>query len=708
MHAHLPVASPTPLVSTSQAMQGSPSRVPQVLESSGLIPQAKLESHLSIAAYAVLGAVFEWQTFPEITSALSLFLPFSETIVADSVYAFFVVGRGPDGDVFSEHVSAQTSDQYLRVDNLTVSTTATSLTASWLPAAVDDLSKGVELTLRAAERGNALETPDATELRVVAVVRLPPNVTQYTFGEFESVLEAEHPRVFPFTIYLLAARVLRQAGMNGVRQSLVALTQAGPPTNKSRPALRLNSEPSPSFLEMAVQLPAFPNGVVRVCTVYYTAHGSNETLSVSERLTKVEQEEGMIKIDVADLPYFTAFDFVAECATDQGSVRSDTEVFSTLEIVPPTLNSPLLRYEPATALIGAARATLVWFELSPPPGAILHYEVGLFLDGKDTVPHTNFLTHETSFVLPTAELYLARFAAVRATTSAGTGRWSRLLDVEQAIELQKRSGGSQAPEEFWSPALMGGIVGVAVAAALLAALLMGLYVRKQAQQRNEVFNKIKERISPEVLAALARLNGGRNRAPRRIDVGDLHVVDLLGEGKFGRVHKAVLDESESRSMPAYLVAVKQSKEEAPRELVDELLMEAVVMAQFSHPNIVNLIGYSCEDDSAGGVGDGDGHVVAGSVLVVSQFCEYGSLISYLQERDVDEVYQLSIHFAVDVAAGMAYITESGFVHRDLAVCNISLCLCLCVYVCACLCLSLCVYVCACLCLCMCICACVYL
>ncbi len=53
----------------------------------------------------------------------------------------------------------------------------------------------------------------------------------------------------------------------------------------------------------------------------------------------------------------------------------------------------------------------------------------------------------------------------------------------------------------------------------------------------------------------------------------------------------------------------------------ELLEEAAVMAQFAHPNVVQLVGV----------------VTLGEpVLVILEYMEYGALKSYLEKNDVDE------------------------------------------------------------------------
>jgi serine/threonine protein kinase len=80
-------------------------------------------------------------------------------------------------------------------------------------------------------------------------------------------------------------------------------------------------------------------------------------------------------------------------------------------------------------------------------------------------------------------------------------------------------------------------------------------------------------------------------------------------------------------IPAYLIAIKQLHVGGAVSDKTELLEEAAVMAQFSHPNVVQLIGV----------------VTLGEpVLVVLEYMEYGALKSYLEKNDVREDQLVSV------------------------------------------------------------------
>jgi serine/threonine protein kinase len=76
------------------------------------------------------------------------------------------------------------------------------------------------------------------------------------------------------------------------------------------------------------------------------------------------------------------------------------------------------------------------------------------------------------------------------------------------------------------------------------------------------------------------------------------------------------------------------------------------MAQFDHPNIVKLVGVCTTPDEE-------------PTLIVLEYMHLGSLHSYLQSSLVkDNLEELTmVRLALDVAAGMRYLAEAGFVVR---------------------------------------------
>ena len=200
-----------------------------------------------------------------------------------------------------------------------------------------------------------------------------------------------------------------------------------------------------------------------------------------------------------------------------------------------------------------------------------------------------------------------------------------------------------------SIAVIAGAGGGGGAALLIAIVVIVLFVRykRQIQQLKPFdFSQMVESNTSGMVI------GGERLLPREIKRGNVKIVATLGKGNFGEVSKGLL--AETAGMPGYLVAVKvlhkTAEELANREA---LLAEASIMAQFSHRNVVRLLGVVTMGEP---------------MLVVIEYCEHGSLDSYLQATQLEPVTLLKI--AYNCASGLAYLSSLKFIHRDIASRNV--------------------------------------
>ncbi|XP_038889837.1 probable serine/threonine-protein kinase PBL17 isoform X2 [Benincasa hispida] len=134
---------------------------------------------------------------------------------------------------------------------------------------------------------------------------------------------------------------------------------------------------------------------------------------------------------------------------------------------------------------------------------------------------------------------------------------------------------------------------------------------------------------------------------------------ILGEGGFGVVYKGFIDENVRPGFKMMQVAIKELNREGFQG-DREWLAEVNSLGQLSHPNLVKLIGYCCEDEHR---------------MLVYEYMAGGSLEKHLFRRVGSSLsWARRIKIALDVAKGLAFLhgAETPIIYRDFKSSNILL------------------------------------
>ncbi|RZB78947.1 putative serine/threonine-protein kinase CST isoform B [Glycine soja] len=139
---------------------------------------------------------------------------------------------------------------------------------------------------------------------------------------------------------------------------------------------------------------------------------------------------------------------------------------------------------------------------------------------------------------------------------------------------------------------------------------------------------------------------------------------LLGEGGFGKVYKGWLHEktlTPTKAGSGMVVAVKKLNSESLQGF-REWQSEINFLGRISHPNLVKLLGYCCDDIE---------------FLLVYEFMPKGSLENHLFRRNTNSEplsWDTRIKIAIGAARGLAFLhtSEKQIIYRDFKASNILL------------------------------------
>ncbi|XP_068587046.1 tyrosine-protein kinase Fes/Fps isoform X2 [Cebidichthys violaceus] len=129
---------------------------------------------------------------------------------------------------------------------------------------------------------------------------------------------------------------------------------------------------------------------------------------------------------------------------------------------------------------------------------------------------------------------------------------------------------------------------------------------------------------------------------------DIILGPLIGRGNFGEVYSGRLC---SDNTP---VAVKSCKENLAPEHKSKFLMEARILKQYDHPNIVKLIGVCTQKQP---------------IYIIMELVQGGDFLSFLRHEGHSLKPKMLVKMTENVASGMEFLESKKCIHRDLAARN---------------------------------------
>ncbi|XP_033102802.1 ALK tyrosine kinase receptor-like [Anneissia japonica] len=216
------------------------------------------------------------------------------------------------------------------------------------------------------------------------------------------------------------------------------------------------------------------------------------------------------------------------------------------------------------------------------------------------------------------------------------------------------------------------IVAISIVVVLLLSFILLLIIYFYRRQSKKLKNieeqipavqlaKLRENISVDVNPCYLLGDGTVSASDlKELPRNQIKLVRALGEGAFGEVFEGTY---KVNSFESKQIAVKTLPEICTEQNEKDFLLEAMIMNNFNHPNIVKFIGVCFTQHPR---------------FIILELMAGGELKQFLRDNrpvqnQPSKIKMLDLlHIAKDVAQGCCYLESKKFIHRDIAARNILL------------------------------------
>lgn len=555
--------------------------------------------------------------------------------------------------LISNEVEAQLTDESLSVPSIAVTPEEEALFVSWTPPMATETLYSYEVQLRYATAHNTLAVEDGGEsdtltaelLSLSTRNRIQVHSTSTSLrlaGCFHDQARNTSHCIAPFTAYHVAVRAVGSEGPGLLRSTLSATLPVAP---RTPPRLVSMTTPTATTLEsrLTLQRPDVVTAVVAAFRLAWTGSqgqvGELLTTVPEPRLQQRQNPDQAFDIVLRALDPYTTYTLNVTVVTNEGTEGTPLPLtITTPAVAPAQLDPPLLVPQDDGTTVHVS-----WIAPQPKPGNITAYELRANFISSAAPGDLLYAGLDTSIVVPLESVGPQSDLRLRVVTAEfGASAWS--VDPLQA-DSDNDSG---LLSMLTHPGVLAGICGAVV---LIAILLVVRRVRRRVRRY-----KMAEEAALLAAPQLDRWEVRRDQ---------LVLGRKLGEGAFGEVFQAVATNlpTVAAQTGSVTVAVKLC---TGRELTDRtsFVKEAMLMKTFAdpfHPNVLRLLAVVTETEP---------------MMIVTEFMARGDLRAMLlkarpteseggEGKETLTVTQL-LRMAADVAAGMAFLADHKFVHRDLA------------------------------------------
>jgi serine/threonine protein kinase len=167
-------------------------------------------------------------------------------------------------------------------------------------------------------------------------------------------------------------------------------------------------------------------------------------------------------------------------------------------------------------------------------------------------------------------------------------------------------------------------------------------------ERDEVVFNLDESLSDGIPKKYKHMNRSKSFAEWEIPPWDLTLKEVIGEGQFGKVHRA-----RWKGTPVAAKIDNELTNEDKQIIINEL--DTLIMVH--HPNIVQIFGF-----------------VEHPFAIVMDYLPNKDLLHYIKQKKTIDIYQ-KVRICIDILRGLEYLhcrKPKSLIHRDIKPQNIVL------------------------------------